>query len=167
MERDFYTISIYVDKNENLIGIPCGESDKYGIADIDTVLLLKAPYNAEQTEAFIEQVFDACYTKKHNDDNPVSTIERYTKKKGFVQATADLTLISLVKTNNTYSIMPTFNDFEKGPLCIDDDERIVKCPHDPGELYEHIYDIIMVYVKANAFYKEMAEVEAEKNKNTN
>lgn len=63
--------------------------------------------------------------------------------------------------------MPTFNDFEKGPLCIDDDERIVKCPHDPGEIYEHIYDIIMVYVKANAFYKEMAEIEAEKNKNVN
>ena len=63
--------------------------------------------------------------------------------------------------------MPTFNDFEKGPLCIDDDERIVKCPFDPGELYEHIYDIVMVYVKANAFYKEMAEVEAEKNSKNN
>lgn len=167
MEKDFYTISIYVDKEENLIGIPCGESDKYGIADIDTVLLLKAPYSADQVESFVEQVFDACYTKKHNDESPVSTIERYTKKKGFVAATADLTLISLVKTQNTYSIMPTFNDFEKGPLCIDDDERIVKCPHDPGELYEHIYDIIMVYVKANAFYKEMAEIEAEKGSQSN
>lgn len=167
MERDFYTISVYVDKDENLIGIPCGESDKYGIADIDTVLLLKAPYKAEEAEDFIEKVFDACYTKKHNDDSPVSTIERYTKKKGFVEATADLTLISIVKTKNTYSIMPTFNDFEKGPLCIDDDERIVKCPFDPGELYKHIYDIIMVYVKANAFYKEMAEVEAEKNSKNN
>lgn len=167
MERDFYTISIYVDKDENLIGIPCGESEKYGIADIDTVLLLKAPYKPKQVEDFIEKVFNACYTKKHNDNSPVSTIERYTKKKGFVEATADLTLISIVKTNSAYSIMPTFNDFEKGPLCIDDDERIVKCPHDPGEIYEHIYDIIMVYVKANAFYKEMAEIEAEKNKNVN
>lgn len=167
MERDFYTISIYVDKDENLIGIPCGESEKYGIADIDTVLLLKAPYKPKQVEDFIEKVFNACYTKKHNDNSPVSTIERYTKKKGFVEATADLTLISIVKTNSTYSIMPTFNDFEKGPLCIDDDERIVKCPHDPSEIYEHIYDIIMVYVKANAFYKEMAEIEAEKNKNVN
>ena len=60
MERDFYTISVYVDKDENLIGIPCGESDKYGIADIDTVLLLKAPYKAEEVEDFIEKVFDAC-----------------------------------------------------------------------------------------------------------
>ena len=25
-----------------MIGIPCGESDKYGIADIDKVVLLKA-----------------------------------------------------------------------------------------------------------------------------
>lgn len=167
MEREFYTISVYVDKNENLIGIPCGESEKYGIADIDTVLVLKAPYSAKEAEDFVARVFDACYTKKHNDDSPVSTIERYTKKKGFVNATSELTLISLVKTGNTYSIMPTFNDWEKGPLCIDDDERIIKCPHDEGELYEHIHDIIMVYVKANAFYKEMAEVEAEKEKSKN
>lgn len=62
-EREFYTISVYVDKDENLIGIPCGESEQYGIADIDTVLVLKAPYTEEQAEQFIEQVFDACYTK--------------------------------------------------------------------------------------------------------
>lgn len=164
MEREFYTISIYVDKDENLIGIPCGESEKYGIADIDTVLLLKAPYSAKEVEKFINKVIDACYTKKHNDDSPVSTIERYTKKKGFVEATADLTLISIVKTKQSYSIMPTFNDWEKGPLCIDDDERIVAIPYNDGELYEHIHDIIMVYVKANAFYKEIAEVEAKKDK---
>lgn len=164
MKREFYTISLYVDKDDTLIGIPCGESEKFGIADIDTVLLLKAPYSAKEVEDYIEKVFDACYTKKHNDDSPVSTIERYTKKKGFVAATADLTLISLVKTGNTYSIMPTFNDFEKGPLCIDDDERIIANPYKEGELYEHIHDIIMVYVKANAFYKEIAEVEAKKNK---
>lgn len=165
MEREFYTISIYVDESESLIGIPCGESEKYGIADIDTVLVLKAPYSAAEVEAFIEKVFDACYTKKHNDNSDVSTIEKYTKKKGFVNATADLTLISLVKTKNTYSIMPTFNDYERGPLCIDDDERIVKNPYDKGELYEQINDILMVYVKANAFYKEIAEVEAKKAKN--
>ena len=81
MERDFYTISVYVDKDENLIGIPCGESDKYQIADIDTVLLLKAPYSDKAIEQFIDKVIDACYTKKHNDNSNVSTIERYTKKK--------------------------------------------------------------------------------------
>lgn len=164
MEREFYTISLYVDENETLIGIPCGESEKYGIADIDTVLLLKKPYNAKEVESFIEKVFNACFTKKHNDESEVSTIEKYTKKKGFVNATSKLTLISLVKTKNTYSIMPTFNDYEKGPLCIDDDERIVKNPYDEGELYEQIYDILMVYVKANAFYKEIAEAEAKRNK---
>ncbi len=79
-----------------------------------------------------------------------------------MEATADLTLISIVKTKETYSIMPTFNDYEKGPLCIDDDERIVQVNYKDGELYEHIHDIIMVYVKANAFYKEIAELEEEK-----
>lgn len=162
MDRDFYTISVYVDENENLIGIPCGESTKYGIADIDTVMLLKAPYTDDALEAYIEKVLNACYTKKHNDNSNVSTIERYTKKQGFVNATADFTMISIVKTRTNYSLMPTFNDYEKGPLAIDDDERILPLNYDPGEMAEIIHGYIEVYMKANMFYKEMQELEEEK-----
>lgn len=166
MEKEFYTISVYVDKDENMIGIPCGESDKYGIADIDKVVLLKAPYSDKQIESFIEEVLSYCYTKKHNDASPLSTIEKYTKKKGFVNATADYTLLSIVKTKTNYSLMPTFNDYEKGPLVIDDDERILINPYKKGELAEIIRDFIQVYVKANIFYKEIQELEEEKkNKN--
>lgn len=162
MEKEFYTISIYVDENENMIGIPCGESDKYGIADIDKVVLLNAPYSDKQIENFVEEVISYCYTKKHNDSNPLSTIEKYTKKKGFVNATANYTLLSIVKTKETYSLMPTFNDYEKGPLAIDDDERILLNPYKEGELAEVIKDFIQVYVKANMFYKEIQELEEEK-----
>lgn len=167
MEREFYTISVYVDENENMIGIPCGDSDKYGIADIDKVVLLNAPYTDKQLESFIEEVISYCYTKKHNDASPVSTIERYTKKKGFVNATADYTLLSIVKTQQNYSLMPTFNDEEKGPLAIDDDERILLNPYKEGELAEVIKDFIQVYVKANMFYKEIQELEAEKKNRSN
>ena len=162
MEREFYTISVYVDKDENLVGIPCGESDKYGIADIDTVMLLKAPYSAKQVESYIEKVIGACYTKKHNDDVETSTIERYTKKKGFVNATADYMLISIVKMQTGYSLMPTFNDYERGPLAIDDDEHIIPVNYGEGELAEVIRGFIEVYVKANMFYKEKEELAREK-----
>ncbi len=162
MEKEFYTISVYVDDDENMIGIPCGESAKYGIADIDKVVLLKAPYSDTQIENFVEEVISYCYTKKHNDDSPLSTIEKYTKKKGFVNATADLTLISIVKTKESYSLMPTFNDYEKGPLVIDDDEHILINPYKKGELAEVIKGFIQVYVKANMFYKEIQELEEEK-----
>jgi hypothetical protein len=166
MEKEFYTISVYIDKDDNMIGIPCGESDKYGIADIDKVVLLKPPYSDTQIEKFVEEVISYCYSKKHNDASPLSTIEKYTKKKGFVNATADLTLISIVKTKTNYSLMPTFNDYEKGPLVIDDDERILMNPYQKGELAEVMKDFIQVYVKANMFYKEMQELEEEKkNKN--
>ena len=167
MEKEFYTISVYVDENENLIGIPCGESDEYGIADIDKVVLLKAPYSDRQLEKFIEEVISYCYTKKHNDASPLSTIEKYTKKKGFVNATADFTLLSIVKTKTNYSLMPTFNDYEKGPLAIDDDERILMNPYKEGEMAEVIRDFIQVYVKANIFYKEIQELEEEKKKKNN
>ena len=166
MEREFYTISVYVDKDENLVGIPCGESDKYGIADIDTVMLLKAPYTAKQVENYIEKVISACYMKKHNDDVETSTIERYTKKKGFVNATADYMLISIVKMQTGYSLMPTFYDFEKGPLAIDDDERILPINYNEGEMADIIHDFIEVYLKANMFYKEINELEQEKSKNS-
>ncbi len=162
MDKDFYTISVYVDENENMIGIPCGESDKYGIADIDKVVLLKAPYSDTQLENFIEEVIAYCYTKKHNDNSPLSTIEKYTKKKGFVNATADYTLLSIVKTKDSYSLMPTFNDYEKGPLAIDDDEHILLNPYKKGEMAEVIRGYIEVYVKANMFYKEIQELEEEK-----
>lgn len=92
----------------------------------------------------------------------IGVLKENTKKKGFVNATADLTLISLVKTKESYSIMPTFNDYEKGPLCIDDDERILSLQYKEGELFEHIHDIIMVYMKANVFYKEKQIAEERK-----
>ena len=167
MEKEFYTISVYVDNDENMIGIPCGESDRYGIADIDKVVLLKKPYTSKELENFIEEVISYCYTKKHNDDSPLSTIEEFTKKKGFVNATADYTLLSIVKTKDSYSIMPTFNDFERGPLAIDDDERILLNPYQEGEMAEVINDLIQVYVKANIFYKEIQELEEEKKSKEN
>ena len=162
MEREFYTISVYVDENENLIGIPCGESEKYGIADIHTVMLLKAPYTDKALESYIEKVIGACYTKKHNDSVSTSTIERYTKKTGFVNATADYTLISIVKMQSGYSLMPTFNDYEKGPLAIDDDERLLPLNYGEGDLAEIIRSYIEIYVKANMFYKEKEELAREK-----
>ena len=106
-------------------------------------------------------------TKKHNDSSPLSTIEKYTKKTGFVNATADYTLISIVKTNDTYSLMPTFNDFERGPLVIDDDERIILANYQKGELAEIMKDFIQIYVKANMFYKEKQELEEEKKRREN
>ena len=110
----------------------------------------------------MEEVISYCYTKKHNDSSPLSTIEKYTKKSGFVNATADYTLISIVKTKETYSLMPTFNDYERGPLVIDDDERILLANYQKGELAEVMKDFIQVYVKANMFYKEKQELEEEK-----
>ena len=162
MEKEFYTISVYADENENLIGIPCGVSDKYGIADIDTVLLLNAPYTDKALENYIEKLIAACYTKKHNDDVETSTIERYTKKKGFVNATADYSLISIVKTQTHYSLMPTFNDYEKGPLAIEDDEHILALNYCEGDMAAIIRGFIEIYVKANMFYKEKRELEEEK-----
>jgi hypothetical protein len=163
MKYDFQTISVYIDKEDTLIGIPCGESDKYGIADIDTVMLLKAPYSDKAIESYVEKVLDACFSKKHNDKVETSTIERYSGVNGFIEATKQYTMISIVKANGCYSLMPAFNDPEKGPIVIDEDERIVPIEYNTGDLAEHIKDFIEVYHKSNPFYREKAELEKEKN----
>ena len=118
-------------------------------------------------KALLKRLFLIAIQKKHNDSSPLSTIEKYTKKTGFVNATADYTLISIVKTNDTYSLMPTFNDFERGPLVIDDDERIILANYQKGELAEIMKDFIQIYVKANMFYKEKQELEEEKKRREN
>ena len=74
-EKEFSTISVYIDEDENMIGIPCGESDKYGIADIDKVVLLKAPYSDSQIENFVEEVISYCDPNTHHDSSPLLTIE--------------------------------------------------------------------------------------------
>lgn len=152
---EFWTISVYVDEKENLIGIPCGLSEKYGIADIDVVLRLKAPYSDERLEQYIEEIMASCYTKAHNDASDYSTIEKYRKIKGFLEATKDLTLLTIVKTETGYSIMPTFNDYERGPLAIEDDEVCLPLRYRRGELAGAIRRMIAVYVQANARAAEL------------
>ena len=84
--------------------------------------------------------------------------EKYTKNKFFVNASGDYSLMSIDKTAENYSLMPTFNDFERGPVVIDDDEHILPNPYSAGELAEVINGYIQVYVKANMFYKEQQEL---------
>lgn len=149
LTNSFWSVSIYIDKDENLVGIPCGLSEKYGVSDIDVVLRLTAPYSDEKLEKYIQQVIDACYTKTHNDQSEYSTMEKFTKKKGFVNATADYTLVSIVKADEKYSIMPAFNDFERGPVIIDDDEVVLPADFSKGEMANAFRRMISVYVKAN------------------
>ncbi|MCC8023507.1 MAG: hypothetical protein LIO46_07020 [Clostridiales bacterium] len=147
---DFWSVSIYVDKDRNLIGIPCGWSEQYGVADIDMVLRLRAPYDAPRMEPFVEEVIEACYTKRHNDESRYSTIEKFMKIKGFAAATRTLTLITVVKTEaDGYSIMASFNDRERGPIVIDDDEVKLPVQYHPGEMAEAIERMIEIYGKAN------------------
>ena len=58
--------------------------------------------------------------------------------------------------------MPTFNDYEKGPLAIDDDEHILPLNYNEGDLAEVIRGFIEIYLKSNMFYKEKRELEEEK-----
>lgn len=147
--NSFWSISIYIDKDENLVGVPCGLSEENGVSDIDVVLRLASPYSDQQLEKYIEKVIDACYTKVHNDESEYSTMEKFTKKKGFANATSDYTLISIVKTKDSFSIMPAFNDFERGPVMIDDDEVMLPIKFSKGDMANALRRMIGTYVKAN------------------
>lgn len=144
-EQKFKSISIYYDIKRNLIGIPCGKSQKFGVADIDVVTTLKAPYSDAELARFVYSVLDHCYSKKHNDQSEYSAIEKYMHIKGFTAATRNLGLVSLVLFQKEgYSILPTVKDDEDGFVLVEESEIKLKKDCSALELAEGIKKCIRI-----------------------
>jgi len=78
----FKCISVYIDKNGKLIGIPTGVNPKHGgVTGLDIFFVLEPEYSDEELESFLEKVFDTCYSKEYTDDLPFA-MQVYSKTKG-------------------------------------------------------------------------------------
>lgn len=108
MKKTYKTVSVYVDKQNDLIAIPHGESDKYSLAELDIVLALSAPYTDEDLEAFLLEAYGKCYSQKSNDTTNVSPLEKYLNVKGYSKAIKNrrVVLLHWFKENG-YEIVPT------------------------------------------------------------
>src|SRR5690606_26594032 len=78
-------VTVYVDKNDNLIAIPSGESEKYGIKELDITFQLTSPYSDEELEICLMSALNKSYSQKA-DDSSISSIEKTLNVKGFEKA---------------------------------------------------------------------------------
>ncbi|CAM4134010.1 hypothetical protein [Saccharibacillus endophyticus] len=114
MLNDLYytskTISVYVDKKENLIIVPTGIWVPRGaVIDIDSIFELKFPYKKEELEEGLKKGFGSCYSQKVEAEFPEqSAIEKYLKVKSYNQAVKGRKLVSCRWTpEDGYEITPT------------------------------------------------------------
>lgn len=106
----FKTISVYVDKKENLIIVPTGIwVPRKTVIDIDRIVELKFPYTKEEIEEALKAGFASCYSQKVEEEFPKqSAIERYLKVKSYGHAVKGRKLVSCRWTpEGGYEMTPT------------------------------------------------------------
>jgi hypothetical protein len=59
----YKVVSVYFDKTQKLIGVPCGECERYGYQELDIFFVLEPIYTDDELETFLMKVFDECFSK--------------------------------------------------------------------------------------------------------
>ena len=140
-------IGIYADVYDNLFGIPCGDSKKYGIAYLHNVLTLKAPYSVAELEKFILSVFGKCYFEQHREED-VSALETHLKIKGYANASRGLRFVFISRTpNEGYRFVPA-DRAESGYYTHIEKEAVnIKLEYNDGALAE-AFKRVLLYSKS-------------------
>ena len=121
MSITYKTVSVYIDENDNIIAIPVGESEKYGLMGIDIVFSLSSPYSDEQLEQLLLEAMKKCYFQKADDSSGVSPLEKFLKVKGYAKAVKNKRLISFDWFKDEgYIVIPTEKKPRYGFVNIDD-----------------------------------------------
>ena len=123
MDISFRIVNIYVDKNNNLLIIPTGESKKLcgALIDLDIVNKLQFPYSDEDLEEILKKSLNECFSKKPNDLTSESSLERYLNVKGFSKAVKDRKLVVFGwNCDEGYYVIPTNKIPKRGFVDIED-----------------------------------------------
>ena len=126
MEPIYKTIFIYVDEKDNLIAIPTGESEKFGLMGLDIINQLNIPYTDEELESLLINTLAQCYSKKADDSTNVSSLERFLGVKGFTTAVKKRRLVAFSwRYDKGYYITPTNKIPKRGFVDMVDNELIL------------------------------------------
>ncbi len=112
MKHPFKSISVYFDRDYNLIGVPSAELKKWNvIVDIDKIQSLNAPYDDDELERFLKAVFDLCNSDKPKDFSKIPALQKYLGAKSYSASVKKLGLVSLNWLNKRgYEIVPTWQN---------------------------------------------------------
>ncbi|EKD94630.1 MAG: hypothetical protein ACD_26C00004G0001 [uncultured bacterium] len=117
----YRVVFVYVDKKDNLLIIPTGESEKYGTMGLDLFYQLDSPYSNDELEKTLHEALDMCCSKKPQDDTTESSIERHLKVKGFSKAVKDKKLVSVNwNIDDGFYVTPTQKIPKKGYVHMND-----------------------------------------------
>ncbi|MGI6712264.1 MAG: hypothetical protein ACOX4L_06015 [Bacillota bacterium] len=124
MKITYKAVSVYVDEKDNLIVLPSGESDKYGLMDLDIVFQLDSPYSDNQLEQLLIDVMDKCYSQKADDTPGPTVLEKYLGVKGYAKAVKNRRFVSFEWfLASGYVVIPT-NKVPKHVFVLQEDKAI-------------------------------------------
>ena len=112
MKHTFKSISVYFDKDSNLIGVPSTEIKKWNaLVDIDAIVNLTFPYSDDELEQFLENVFDLCYSLTPKELPKQSALQNYLEVKSYSASVKGLGLVSIKWIDKQgYTITPTWQN---------------------------------------------------------
>ena len=140
--HDYKELAIYFNSDKRVIGVPCGESEIYGISSLDIFFALEPNYSDDELEAFINKVFDACFSKKSSinlsaQPMPQTAIQKYTGAKSYVAAVKGYSYVDITWIKDDgYTFTPTEIDKKYKGAFIFIEDKAIKVPttHEKGAL---------------------------------
>lgn len=147
MDIDFRIVNIYVDRGNNLLAIPIGESKRINgaIVDLDIVNGLQFPYSDENLEKVLKKTLNQCFSQVPNDTTNESSLERYLNVKGFSKAVKDKKLVVFGWNNEEgYYVIPTKKIPKRGFVDIEDKKLYLGNELNDGILAKAIKEAIQV-----------------------
>lgn len=147
MDIDFRIVNIYVDKYNNMLAIPIGQSKKLNgaIVDLDIVNELQFPYSDEYLEDVLKKTLNQCFSQVPNDTTNVSSLERYLNVKGFSKAVKDKKLVVFGwNCDEGYYVIPTNKVPKRGFVDIEDRKLYLGDELKVGVLAKAIKESILI-----------------------
>jgi len=123
---DHKHVTIYADKDNNLIVNANGIIDKWGgiIAGIDVIESLNAPFKDSEVERLLFSMMDKCCSLTP-EEGGASPIEKYLGVKGYAKAVKGKKLINFTwRINEGYTVTPTKRE-KKGFVHLDEKKLLL------------------------------------------
>ena len=110
--KDFRRISVYFDKDFNLIGVPSTIIKKLNVfIDITSIICLNSPYCDEELESFLKKVIELCFSQSVKECPKKSALQIFRGVKSHAASIKGLGLVSIGwNKNEGYTITPTWRN---------------------------------------------------------
>ena len=149
--NDFKIISVYFDKEFNLIGVPSTIIKKWNIVtDIDRILCLKSPYCDEELESFIKKVFDLCFSQSVKEPPKESALQKFRGVKSYTASIKGLGLVGITWLKNKgYTLAPTWRSTKHKNAFLHMDNKSMQvsydyCDNELAEMFRRSLDLSII-----------------------